>query len=79
MCRYSGNICLFSPLYSRAFDVLFEEKILQSPDWNPVDKQIKFRIDGFAKVQGRKSLPETFAHAIFLTGQNSKVMHFYSA
>ncbi|EOV8089788.1 molybdopterin cofactor-binding domain-containing protein [Providencia huaxiensis] len=54
-CAVIAGISVYlAPLYSRAFDVLFEEKILQSPDWNPVDKQIKFRIDGFAKVQGEK-------------------------
>ena len=54
-CAVIAGISVYlAPLYSRAFDVLFEEKILQSPDWNPVDKQIKFRIDGFSKVQGEK-------------------------
>ncbi|EKT58297.1 xanthine dehydrogenase family protein molybdopterin-binding subunit [Providencia sneebia] len=54
-CAVVAGISVYlAPLYSRAFDVLFEEKILQSPDWNPLDKRIKFRIDGYAKVQGEK-------------------------
>lgn len=40
--------------FSKAYAALFEENILQTPDWNPKTKTIKYRTDAFAKVTGKK-------------------------
>lgn len=40
--------------FSKAFADLFENNILQSPNWDPVTKQVKGRLDAFAKITGEK-------------------------
>lgn len=50
----AGVSVYLAPLYSRAYAALFEQKILQSPNWDPQTKRIRFRIDGRAKVMGQK-------------------------
>ncbi len=50
----AGVSVYLAPLHSRAYAALFEEKILQSPQWDAENKRIRFRIDGKAKVMGQK-------------------------
>lgn len=50
----AGVSVYLAPLYSRAYAALFEQKILQSPNWDPQTKRVRFRIDGRAKVMGQK-------------------------
>ncbi|HKM98770.1 MAG TPA: hypothetical protein VJY99_19120, partial [Buttiauxella sp.] len=50
----AGVAVYLAPLYSRAYAALFEQKILQSPNWDARNKRIRFRIDGRAKVMGHK-------------------------
>ena len=50
----AGVSVYLAPLYSRAYAALFEQKILQSPNWDPQAKRVRFRIDGRAKVMGQK-------------------------
>ncbi|MBB1201433.1 xanthine dehydrogenase family protein molybdopterin-binding subunit [Enterobacteriaceae bacterium 89] len=50
----AGVSVYLAPLHSRAYAALFEEKILQSPQWDPKTRQVKFRIDAKAKVMGQK-------------------------
>jgi CO/xanthine dehydrogenase Mo-binding subunit len=50
----AGVSVYLAPLYSRAYAALFEQKILQSPNWDAHEKRIRFRIDGRAKVMGQK-------------------------
>lgn len=40
--------------FSKAFATLFENNILQSPNWDPATKQVKSRIDSYAKITGQK-------------------------
>ena len=40
--------------FSKAFATLFENNILQSPNWDPVTKQVRNRIDAHAKITGQK-------------------------
>ena len=48
----AGVAVYLAPLYRRAYAALFEQKILQSPNWDAKNKRIRFRIDGRAKVMG---------------------------
>ncbi|MGB9097133.1 xanthine dehydrogenase family protein molybdopterin-binding subunit [Erwinia sp.] len=50
----AGVAVYLAPVYSRAYSALFEEKILQSPNWNPETKRLRYRIDGRSKVMGQK-------------------------
>lgn len=50
----AGVSVYLAPLHSRAYAALFEEKILQSPQWDAQNKRVRFRIDGKAKVMGQK-------------------------
>ncbi|CAI2004434.1 xanthine dehydrogenase family protein molybdopterin-binding subunit [Serratia plymuthica] len=50
----AGVSVYLAPLYSRAYAALFEQKILQSPNWDAHEKRVRFRIDGRAKVMGQK-------------------------
>lgn len=73
----AGVSVYLAPLYSRAYAALFEQKILQSPNWDAHEKRIRFRIDGRAKVMGQKVFardiravdmphwPQQQAHALF--------------
>lgn len=54
MAVIAGVTVYLAPLYSRAYAALFENKILQSPNWDPHDKRIRFRIDAQSKVMGKK-------------------------
>jgi CO/xanthine dehydrogenase Mo-binding subunit len=49
-----GIAVYFAPLGSRALASLFEERLLTRPDWNGRDDTLKHRIDGAAKVTGKK-------------------------
>lgn len=40
--------------FSKAYAGLFEENILEAPNWDPKTQRIKYRTDAFAKVTGRK-------------------------
>ncbi|MHA1066873.1 xanthine dehydrogenase family protein molybdopterin-binding subunit [Enterobacter ludwigii] len=50
----AGVTAYLAPLYSKAYAALFEDKILQSPNWDPKTKSLRFRIDARAKVMGQK-------------------------
>ncbi|OON41381.1 aldehyde oxidase [Izhakiella australiensis] len=50
----AGVAVYLAPLHSRAYAALFEDKILQLPDWDADKKRIRLRIDGRAKVTGKK-------------------------
>lgn len=50
----AGVSVYLAPLYSRAYAALFEQKILQSPNWDAQTKRIRYRIDGRSKVMGQK-------------------------
>lgn len=50
----AGVTVYLAPLYSKAYAALFEDKILQSPNWDPETKSVRFRIDARAKVMGQK-------------------------
>ncbi|AEF47318.1 aldehyde oxidase and xanthine dehydrogenase molybdopterin binding protein [Serratia sp. AS12] len=50
----AGVSVYLAPLYSRAYAALFEQNILQSPNWDAHEKRVRFRIDGRAKVMGQK-------------------------
>lgn len=64
--------------FSKAYAALFEENILQAPNWNPTTQRIKSRTDAFAKVTGKKVFamdirakdmphwPQQQAHALIL-------------
>lgn len=74
----AGVTVYLAPLHSKAYAALFEEKILQSPNWDPKTKKVKFRIDGKAKAMGQKVFardiravdmphwPQNQAHAFML-------------
>lgn len=40
--------------FSRAFATLFEDNILQSPNWDPATRRVKNRLDAYAKITGQK-------------------------
>lgn len=82
----AGISVYLAPLHSKAYAALFEEKLLQSPDWDPKKKSVKFRIDGKAKTMGKKVFardvratdmphwPQKQAHAFILrTTQADKI------
>lgn len=50
----SGVAVYIASPFSKAYAALFENNILQSPNWNPVTKRVKNRIDGYAKITGEK-------------------------
>lgn len=50
----AGVSVYLTPLYSHAYEALFTENILETPNWDPKTKRVKFRIDGVAKVTGNK-------------------------
>ncbi|MBJ7308791.1 xanthine dehydrogenase family protein molybdopterin-binding subunit [Rugamonas sp. CCM 8940] len=50
----AGVSVYIAPLGGKAFASLFEENILTPIDWNSKTGQVKFRIDGIAKVTGGK-------------------------
>ncbi len=50
----AGVSVYLAPLHSKAYAALFEDKILQSPAWDPVTRRVRMRIDGTAKVMGQK-------------------------
>jgi CO/xanthine dehydrogenase Mo-binding subunit len=50
----AGVSVYLAPIYSKAYAALFEEKILQTPEWDARTKKIQFRIDGRSKVRGQK-------------------------
>ena len=50
----AGVSVYIAPIGSRAFAALFEEKILTPLQWDAVNGQARFRIDGIAKVTGAK-------------------------
>ncbi|OYQ90536.1 aldehyde oxidase [Wohlfahrtiimonas chitiniclastica] len=64
--------------FSKAHAALFEENILQSPNWDPKTKRVLYRTDAFAKVTGEKvfsmdirakdmpNWPKQQSHALFL-------------
>lgn len=50
----AGITVYLAPLNSRAYSALFEEKILQTPIWNPDTGRIRHRIDAKSKALGKK-------------------------
>lgn len=50
----AGVTVYLAPLHSKAYAALFEDKILQSPNWDPKTKSLRFRIDARAKAMGQK-------------------------
>ena len=50
----AGVTVYLAPLHSKAYAALFEDKILQSPNWDPKTKSLRFRIDATAKAMGKK-------------------------
>jgi len=50
----AGITVYLAPLNSRAYSALFEEKILQTPNWNPDTGRIRHRIDAKSKALGKK-------------------------
>ncbi|MDM0045727.1 molybdopterin-dependent oxidoreductase [Variovorax dokdonensis] len=50
----TGINAWIAPLHSAAYAALFEDKHLTPIAWNAADGQVKFRIDGTAKVTGEK-------------------------
>ncbi|MBS7825043.1 xanthine dehydrogenase family protein molybdopterin-binding subunit [Wohlfahrtiimonas chitiniclastica] len=73
--------------FSKAHAALFEENILQSPNWDPKTRRIKNRLDAFAKVTGQKVFafdirardmphwPQQQAHAFLLRATSAD--HIY--
>ncbi|HWW04199.1 xanthine dehydrogenase family protein molybdopterin-binding subunit [Collimonas sp.] len=50
----AGVAVYVAPMGGKAFAALFEEKILTPIQWDSSNGQVKFRIDGIAKVTGAK-------------------------
>src|SRR5450830_112978 len=50
----AGVSVYVAPMGGKAFAALFEEKILTPIQWDSSNGQVKFRIDGIAKVTGSK-------------------------
>ncbi|WP_041742100.1 xanthine dehydrogenase family protein molybdopterin-binding subunit [Collimonas fungivorans] len=50
----AGVSVYVAPMSGKAFAALFEEKILTPIQWDSSNGQVKFRIDGIAKVTGAK-------------------------
>lgn len=73
-----GVAVYFAPLASKAFAALFDAGLLTTPDWNPRDDTLKYRIDATSKVTGGKVFardirardmphwPQQQAHALVL-------------
>jgi CO/xanthine dehydrogenase Mo-binding subunit len=51
---FAGISVHIAPIGSRAFAALFEEKILSPIQWDALNGEARFRIDGIAKVTGAK-------------------------
>ena len=49
----AGCLCISRPVQPRLRRAV-RAKILQSPNWDPQTKRVRFRIDGRAKVMGQK-------------------------
>lgn len=50
----AGIAVYIAPPFSKAFAELFENNILQPPNWDPKTKTVKNRIDALAKITGEK-------------------------
>ncbi len=50
----AGITVYLAPLNSKAYNALFEEKILQAPVWDATTRRIRHRLDAKSKAMGRK-------------------------
>lgn len=50
----AGVTIYLAPLHSKAYAALFNEKVLETPNWDPKTKTIRHRTDAMAKITGDK-------------------------